>query len=72
MNCCDEFLTCNQGRNCPVRTARLRTKNGGEKVDTDPPVATPEDASLWTVLVQVGAAAVVVLLAVGAFIAIVT
>jgi hypothetical protein len=72
VNCCDAYGNCRQGRDCPVRAARLRTKNGGEQVNTDPPVATPEDASLWTVLAQVGAAAFVVLLAVAAFIAIVT
>jgi hypothetical protein len=29
MNCCDQFGNCNQGRDCPVRVARVGQKMHG-------------------------------------------
>lgn len=29
MNCCDEFGNCNQGRNCPVRVAKIGQRMRG-------------------------------------------
>ena len=26
MNCCDEYGNCNQGRDCPVRVARIKQR----------------------------------------------
>jgi hypothetical protein len=26
MNCCDEYGECNQGRDCPVRVARVKSR----------------------------------------------
>ena len=27
MNCCDEYGECNQGRNCPIRVAKIGRKD---------------------------------------------
>jgi len=27
MNCCDDYGNCNQGRNCPIRVARIGRKD---------------------------------------------
>ena len=32
MNCCDEFGNCNQGRNCPVRVAKIGKKLHGPEL----------------------------------------
>lgn len=36
MNCCDAYGGCNRGRDCPARATPLRTRNGGEQVNTGP------------------------------------
>ncbi len=33
MNCCDEYGNCNQGRNCPIRVARI-----GQRMKTADPL----------------------------------
>ena len=38
MNCCDDFGNCNQGRDCPVRVARI-----GQRMKT----ADPLPPSIW-------------------------
>lgn len=41
MNCCDEYGNCNQGRNCPVRVAKVA------KVNRRAPAAKPLPPSVW-------------------------
>lgn len=56
MSCCTS--DCNEGRTCP-----LRTRNGGEFVNTDEPITTPEKASGWTAWALFALAAVTCLCA---------
>lgn len=39
MNCCDEYGDCNQGRDCPVRVARVSRRDYDR--DPLPPSKTP-------------------------------
>ena len=32
MNCCDEYGECNQGRNCPVRVAKVGQRMHGPEL----------------------------------------
>lgn len=43
MNCCDEYGECNQGRNCPVRVAKVGRKDHA---------AAPLPASFWRVYLK--------------------
>lgn len=63
MNCCDEFGNCNQGRDCPVRVARVgKVMHGPEPLPNSKWRDFVSLAVVWLLLALLGLAVWVVVL----------
>jgi hypothetical protein len=64
MNCCDDFGNCNQGRDCPIRVARI-----GQRMKSADPMPTSiwrdqiRRLAFWMLVAVIGSLAIGVLTA---------